>query len=369
MKHINLLISGVAIGIMALTSCSSNPNRNDGSTNLVAHQISVAEETKPEYTPKTEPTTEEPVGFYAAQLETTVCAAEVTTVTAAEAVTVTTVANSNMVATPMNESNQENSQVWEWDNQEAYSQNSEWSNSQWSNQDTASTSEYSEYYYVQPGDSWSSIADYLWCYPEDLAAANYMSLDDIICPGDKLIIPTSSSSYSSNAQQSNYYTNYEEPYTSNSGNASGTCLSSVTLYPTSSGASWHNIELSLSELNGMTMNAGDYFSWNNYIGWKTVSGDYGYWESTVYVGDQVGTAYGGGVCCTSTALFQAARAAGMEVYERHDHSLPVAYATPGNEASVSYGCWDLQFSNSTGYDVVFYTSCYPGCVTIECYVA
>lgn len=227
-----------------------------------------------------------------------------------------------------------------------------------------------QYYVVESGDSWSSIAEYLGVNPIQLAAANNSTLYDVICVGDELFVPNEYVDYTTNTS----YTYAQETANQNdwnntNTNMSGTCLSSVTLWSAPDSASWNNIEVSLGTLNGMTLAPGETFNWDNYIGWQTTSENYGYMDAPVLVGTDVGSATGGGVCVTSTALFQAARDAGMAIYERHDHSRGVGYATPGNEASVSYGCMNLIFNNTTGYNVTFYTSCYYGSVTVSCYVS
>jgi len=57
--------------------------------------------------------------------------------------------------------------------------------------------------------------------------------------------------------------------------------------------------------------------------------------------------FGGGVCRTATVLYQTARAAGLEIVERHPHGLPVDYAKQGTDATVSWGSLDLKFANNT----------------------
>ena len=229
-----------------------------------------------------------------------------------------------------------------------------------------------QYYVVQLGDSWSSIAGYLDVDMVQLAAANNSTIYDVICVGDELFIPNEYVDYT---QQSNNYvpvSSYSQEYTYNNNyqkSKSGTCLSSVTLWSAPDAASWNNIEVSLGTLNGMTLAPGETFNWDSYIGWQTINENYGYMDAPVFVGTDVGSSTGGGICVTSTALFQAARDAGMNIVERHDHSRNVSYATPGNEAAVSYGCMNLVFSNPTNETVVFYTSCYYGSVTVSCYVA
>lgn len=238
-----------------------------------------------------------------------------------------------------------------------------------------------QYYVVENGDSWFEISRLLDVDPIQLAAANGCTLNDVICAGDYLFVPNEYVDYTqtnSNYMIRNASYNVESTYSQESyenqqygysySNNSGTCLSSVTLYSMPDSASWNNIQVSLGTLNGMTLAPGEIFNWDNYIGWATTSTSYGYQEAPVFLGTETGYETGGGVCVTSTALFQAARDAGMTIVERHDHSQRVGYATPGNEAAVSYGCLNLVFTNTTGQTVVFYTSCAYGCLTVSCYV-
>lgn len=222
-----------------------------------------------------------------------------------------------------------------------------------------------QYYRVEEGETWTSIADILGTTPIQLAAANNATTEDVLYVGIDLFVPNANIDYTAN-------TSYPQTSNNNQANTSGesgTCLSSVTLNSAPDSASWNNIEVSMSYLNGMTLAPGESFNWNNYIGWMTISSEYGYQEAPVFVGTEVAYAAGGGVCVTSTALYQAARDAGMNIIERHDHSKNVSYANPGDEASVSYGEINLVFENTTGQNVVFYTSCSYGSVTVSCYIA
>lgn len=222
-----------------------------------------------------------------------------------------------------------------------------------------------QYYRVEGGETWTSIADILGTTPIQLAAANNATTKDVLYAGIDLFVPNANIDYTAN-------TSYPQTSNNNQANTSvesGTCLSSVTLNSAPDSASWNNIEVSMSYLNGMTLAPGESFDWNGYIGWMTISSEYGYQEAPVFVGTEVAYAAGGGVCVTSTALYQAARDAGMNIIERHDHSKNVSYANPGDEASVSYGEINLVFENTTGQNVVFYTSCSYGSVTVSCYIA
>lgn len=220
-----------------------------------------------------------------------------------------------------------------------------------------------QYYVVKAGDSWSSVSNYLGVDPIQLATQNNSSLYETIYPGDELVVPNE---YVDTITTLNQNDQNDWGYS----NSSGTCLSSVTVWSAPDEASWNNIVVSLSSLNGLQLAPGEIFDWNNYIGWQTVSENYGYMKAKVIIAnDEIGYEIGGGVCVTSTALYQAARDAGMFIIERwkHSNSTGVTYATRENEASVSYGGINLIFQNTTGYNVVFYTSCYYGSVTISCF--
>jgi vancomycin resistance protein YoaR len=56
-------------------------------------------------------------------------------------------------------------------------------------------------------------------------------------------------------------------------------------------------------------------------------------------------AFGGGVCQTSTTLYNAALLAGLAVVERHPHVFAPRYAAPGRDAAVAYPNIDLRFRN------------------------
>lgn len=232
-------------------------------------------------------------------------------------------------------------------------------------------SETTSYYTIQSGDCISLIAEKLNCYEFELAISN-PNLDwNYIQPGDQIVIP------SGTYYNDSYYTDYSDNDVSYNNDWNGDYqnysqpeyLSSITLYSAPDAASWNNIEVSMGYLNGLTLAPGEYFNWDSYIGWATIDNSMGYQDAPVLVGTETGYATGGGVCVTSTALMQAARAAGMDIIEKHDHSRNVSYAQPGDEASVSYGSANLVFANTTGRTVTFNTSCSYGTVTISCYAS
>jgi len=106
-----------------------------------------------------------------------------------------------------------------------------------------------------------------------------------------------------------------------------------------------NIRLSAEALNGQLVPPGGIFSFNLVVG-ERVS-EKGYMPADIYVDNTVVKGLGGGVCQTSSTLYQAVRQANLEIVERHRHTLPVDYVPPQGDATVAYGLLDFRFRNDT----------------------
>jgi len=126
-----------------------------------------------------------------------------------------------------------------------------------------------------------------------------------------------------------------------------------------------NIALAAQSINGKIVQPDEIFSYNEAVG-PTIE-ERGYKKSTVYANGVKKENFGGGVCQVSTTLHNAAKEAGMEIVERHDHSLPVTYAESGEEAATSYGIIDFKFKNNQQHPVKIVSSVVEGKikVTIE----
>ncbi|HWP80904.1 MAG TPA: VanW family protein [Candidatus Acidoferrum sp.] len=111
----------------------------------------------------------------------------------------------------------------------------------------------------------------------------------------------------------------------------------------------NNIKLASRAINGCVVQPGGEFSFNKTVGPRTPKR--GYKEAIIFVGKEKVKAYGGGICQLSTTIYQTALKAGMQITERHVHSLPVDYAKKGTDATVYYGSLDLRFVNTTAWPV------------------
>ncbi len=105
----------------------------------------------------------------------------------------------------------------------------------------------------------------------------------------------------------------------------------------------HNAKLALSKLIGFELKAGATFSFNQTVG--TWTRDLGYRRAPVSYNGTLIDAWGGGVCQTSTTVYNAGLLAGLEVVQRHPHRFAPSYAPPGRDAAVAFSAIDLQLKN------------------------
>jgi len=105
----------------------------------------------------------------------------------------------------------------------------------------------------------------------------------------------------------------------------------------------HNSILAAQKLDGIVIQPGKVFSFNKTVGaWSRYEG---YRKAPVSYNGQMIKAWGGGVCQTSTTLYNAALLAGLEIIERHQHRFAPEYVPPGRDAAVAFENIDLRFKN------------------------
>ncbi|HEY3417201.1 MAG TPA: VanW family protein [Armatimonadota bacterium] len=100
-------------------------------------------------------------------------------------------------------------------------------------------------------------------------------------------------------------------------------------------------------LDGTVIEAGHEFSFNRTVGSWTP--DRGYVLAPVSYDGELIVDWGGGVCQTSTTLYNAALIAGMEIVERHRHAWAPGYVPPGRDAAVAQRTTDLRLRNPYPY--------------------
>lgn len=127
----------------------------------------------------------------------------------------------------------------------------------------------------------------------------------------------------------------------------------------------HNLYLATSSINGSMLDPGEVFSFNRRVG-ERVS-EAGYRDALVIVGNKFEPGLGGGVCQVSSTLYNAILLAGLQIEERHNHALTVAYVPVGRDATVVYGLQDFRFKNTTAYPIYIRAMARGGRLQINVY--
>lgn len=107
----------------------------------------------------------------------------------------------------------------------------------------------------------------------------------------------------------------------------------------------NNVRRAAQSINGVVLNPGELFSYNDTLGPVTAAA--GYKAANVYSSGKIEKGIGGGVCQVSSALYSALLMADMDIVTRYNHSLIVGYVPYGQDATVSSGDIDLRFRNNT----------------------
>lgn len=112
----------------------------------------------------------------------------------------------------------------------------------------------------------------------------------------------------------------------------------------------NNIRLSLEAINNTLVLPGEVFSFNGVVGERTP--EKGYRNAPIILGEAVVPGVGGGICQTSTTLYNAVRAAGLEIVERRIHSIAPSYIQHGRDATVAWPHTDFKFRNNSDHPVI-----------------
>lgn len=110
-----------------------------------------------------------------------------------------------------------------------------------------------------------------------------------------------------------------------------------------------NIKLSSLALSKDIIMPGEVFSFNKATGPR--SKEAGYKEANVIIDGEFVPDTGGGVCQTSTTLYNAVVRADLTIVERSPHSIPIKYVPLGHDAAVAYGVLDLKFRNDFDFPI------------------
>jgi vancomycin resistance protein YoaR len=129
------------------------------------------------------------------------------------------------------------------------------------------------------------------------------------------------------------------------------------------GSQRHNARLAMERLNGIVVPPHEVFSFNKVVG--SFSRDQGYRRAPVSYNGQLIDDWGGGVCQTSTTLYNAALLAGMNIVERNRHQFQPSYVPPGRDAAVAFSNIDLRFQNPYDFPVRVEAAIVSGMLRVE----
>jgi len=111
----------------------------------------------------------------------------------------------------------------------------------------------------------------------------------------------------------------------------------------------HNLMLACKAMDGIILQPGDVFSYNDTLGQRTK--ERGYKKAGAYSGWELVQSYGGGICQGSSTIYCAALYADLEIVVRKNHGYKVGYIPVGLDATVNWGGPDFQFRNNTHFPI------------------
>jgi vancomycin resistance protein VanW len=118
----------------------------------------------------------------------------------------------------------------------------------------------------------------------------------------------------------------------------------------------HNMQTAATRIQQVLLLPGQVFSFWHVVGYPGARK--GYKKGRNLVAGKIRGDYGGGLCQVSGLLYYVAIATGMEILERHSHSVDIyaeadRCAPLGSDATVVFGYKDLRFRNTTAYPLRF----------------
>lgn len=127
----------------------------------------------------------------------------------------------------------------------------------------------------------------------------------------------------------------------------------------------NNLAISAEKIDGTIIMPGETFSYNQTVGERTIAA--GYKEAGAYAGGKVVQDVGGGICQTSSTLYNAALLANLEIVDRSNHQFLTSYVDASRDATVAWGSIDFQFKNTRTYPIKIEASAKNGVCEMAIY--
>ena len=127
-------------------------------------------------------------------------------------------------------------------------------------------------------------------------------------------------------------------------------LASYQTVSTNTANGTENMRVSLKACNGSVIEPGATWSFNKCTGDSNLESN-GYKPAGVISEGELIDGIGGGICQSSSTIYNAAVRANMEVEERYCHMWASSYVPTGLDATIDYPRLDLKLSNPTDYQM------------------
>jgi vancomycin resistance protein YoaR len=127
----------------------------------------------------------------------------------------------------------------------------------------------------------------------------------------------------------------------------------------------YNIGLSVRAIDHKVLLPGQIFSFNRTVGERSLQR--GYLPARIIVKGEYSEGVGGGICQTSSTLFNSVDQAGLRVIQRVSHSKLVTYVPKFRDATVSWGGPDFKFQNQLNEPILIEATVKKGKLTVSIY--
>lgn len=124
-----------------------------------------------------------------------------------------------------------------------------------------------------------------------------------------------------------------------------------------------NLRLLCAALDGVILQPGEDFSYNETVGERTA--ERGYLPAPAYSGNRLVDSVGGGVCQGSSTLYNCVLLADLEVTHRLCHGASINYLPLGLDATVNWGTTDFCFRNSANFPIMLKAEVSDGYVRMK----
>ncbi|MFC4776072.1 VanW family protein [Paenibacillus sp. GCM10023252] len=137
----------------------------------------------------------------------------------------------------------------------------------------------------------------------------------------------------------------------------------TTDFSSSAAGRAYNVSSTARMLNDWHLAPDEVFDYGKLV--RMTEEEYGYREAPVILNGKLVPGVGGGICQVSSTLYNAVLLAGLDIVERRNHSLPVAYLPKGQDATFASGAINFRWRNSTGKHLIVRTVVSGGKLTVK----